>query len=375
MIDTPLIRWQVFVSTAILVLFAFMLGFSKSQDADGITYIGTIGKYPVVMFLGEGKNSLKVSGSYYYRNQGGDIHLNGSKKSGKIVLGEYSRFIMEQDVKNADLTLEQRAETLSGIWKKGSKTLPVQLRKIQSSDLKSPFDTQKMRQWAYESPYTYLKFNQPLKLIKTEMRGKSRLKWLQEPKSKFVYPYPENSKISALILEKHLENASWKLESCSNFEELDVNLGIYTTKFLSYQTIYRSACGAYPSTNFGAETFDLRKSKKLVLEDLYWFSTPPKNYGAKGWDSGDEYAKYSDKQGQILWKLIKDLGIYRNGKECEEFYPAAISTPNWYLQENGLSVMSYINHANQACTDDFLIPYGRIRKYLAPNSLLLPSKN
>lgn len=116
--------------TVMLLLFAFSTAFSQGPKL----FRGTVGKFPVTLFLQDldvGTHADQISGAYKYGSQTGYSLLNGYRNnSGNFVLVELSTANF-----SGIFTGKLSGKTFSGNWTNdgGTKILPFQLAEVRAT--------------------------------------------------------------------------------------------------------------------------------------------------------------------------------------------------------------------------------------------------
>lgn len=92
-------------------------------------FTGTIGKYPVTVYLFHTDSAVK--GSYYYNNIQEPIDINGHVTGQHMTLSNYYNEEESMEVMEGELT----GSSFEGTWTKGNKSLPFQLIRTNTSTL------------------------------------------------------------------------------------------------------------------------------------------------------------------------------------------------------------------------------------------------
>jgi hypothetical protein len=362
-----------------MVLFAFS-STALAASIDGV-YVGTLGKSEILLKLMTEKNA-GISGSYYYRNYAIDIRLEGKINKSSITLSEFGAGSTDP---TASVSLNSAGNVLSGRWasvKQPKRFLAINLRRVTSKDLsklKLPSTTM-LNKWKLEQPYDYLRFNAPLKPVKTETINGKKVQWWLEPKSKIVFLRleGESKTVNNALTDEHYRIAYNNLDCLSSFNgdfSYTPTVALYSKRILSISaSVYYYCGGAHPDGGSENLNLDLETGKELQLEDVYRFIPIPEGLKIDPSDYSESYSKYREARGAAVKKLIlNQFGGFTKGidQECSNAYSdETFSYFSWYLNAKGLVIESAFPHVAAACDNDFELPYKTLETQLAPNSPL-----
>jgi hypothetical protein len=364
---------------SLLVIFAFG-SVASAASLDGV-YVGTLGKSAIALKLETDKN-LVVTGTYYYRNHAIDIRLEGKLNKSVVSLSEFES---DRTGVTAKLSLKSAGSTFSGNWaavKQPKKFLAINLRRVTSKDLsalKLP-STAMLNKWKLEQPFDYLRFNSPLKLLRTETMNGKKVQWWVEPKSKisFLRLVNESKTVNDALTDEHYNIAFNNLDCLSSPNgdfAYTPKIALYSKRILSIAAYAEYYCGgAHPDGNAENLNLDLETGKVLAIEDVYRFVSIPEGLKIDPNDYSEAYSKYLESRGAVVKKLIlAEFGGFTKDidKECASAYTdETFSYFSWYLTAKGIVIQSSFPHVAAACDNDFELPYASLVQYLSPNSPL-----
>jgi hypothetical protein len=360
--------------TAILALASSGL----AAKIEGV-YTGTLGQSKVVFKL-EKPGGTDLSGTYFYRNHARDIQLNGTLSGSSLTLEERGLYGAEGKAK---LELKPEGNGLSGLWVdlKSGKSLAVKLHPIMPAELnalKLP-NTPLLRKWKLEEPYEYLRFDAPLKAGMLEKFNGKNVQWWLEPRSKtsFFRLAEESKAVNDALTDEHYSMASSALQ-CPNDSDgftFDPKIVLYSKRILSVTaSVYYDCGGAHPDGYFENLTLDLRIAKVLRLEDVYRFVPIPQGLNLQTQEPFELFSSFTMARAEVLTKLIlQEVQSFTTDAipDCGDLYQSDVfQFITWYLTPKGLVVQPSFPHVAAACAKDFLLPYAKLKPYLAANSPL-----
>ena len=362
--------------TAILALASSSL----AAKIEGV-YVGTLGQTSVVFKL-EKPGGTDLSGVYFYRNYARDIQLSGTLSASGLTFEE--RGLYGADSK-AKLSLKPQATGFSGTWTdlKSGKSLPVALRAVTPTDLnavKLP-STPLLRKWKLEEPYEYLRFAMPLAAGKSEQFNGKPVRWSIELKSKILFfRLPQQSKaVNDALTDEHYLMASNALQCPNDSDDgftFDPKIVLYSKRILSITgPVYYDCGGVHPDGYSENLTLDLQTGNVLTLEDLYRFAAVPTGLNLKKQEPFELFSSYTQAQAVVLKKLIlQESKTFSTDADpdCSDLYETGdvFQFISWYLTPEGLIVQPSFPHVAAVCEKDFLLPYAKLKAYLAVNSPL-----
>lgn len=177
---------------------------------------------------------------------------------------------------------------------KGGKPLELDLRLVNSSDLKSPLNAAILEYWKTEQKYSFLKFNRPLlagvwtasssklangpkaKLEPKNIKvGNLTFQYLSEASSKLSYPHLAGNKtLEPVLTSRQLEWAERSLANCrAGALTLSVTPTWADAKMISLHEQSQNACDG-SSQNDSLNL--LLGGRKAILEDVVGLELPPK---------------------------------------------------------------------------------------------------
>jgi hypothetical protein len=351
---------------------------SLAAKIEGV-YVGTLGPANMVFKL-EKPNGTDAKGMYYYRNFSRDILLNGTLSGPNVMLEERGSY--GGDAK-AKLNLKPEGTGLSGTWTdvKSGKTLVLKLRTLNPSDLeaiKLP-NTVMLRKWKLEQPYEYLRFTMPLTVGKAEEFNGKNVQWFLEPKSNVTFfRLPMQSKaVNDALTDEHYGTASNALHCPDDSPDAfsyTPKITLYSSRILSINGLaYYDCGGAHPDAYNANLTLDLQSAKVLMLEDAYRFVPFPKGLNLQTQEPFEVFSNFTLARAAVLKKLIlQEVKSFSGDADCDKVYQTehVFQFITWYFTPDGLMVQPSFPHVVAACEDDFLLPYAKLRRYLAPGSPL-----
>ena len=120
---------------------------------------------------------------------------------------------------------------------------------------------------------------------------------------------------------------------------------------------------------------DLATAKVLKLEDLYRFVAIPQGLNLQTQEPFELFSQFTLARATVLRKLIsQEVKSFSDGLnvDCADVYQSeeVFQFITWYVSPDGLVVQPSFPHVAAACENDFLLPYAKLKPYLAPNSPL-----
>ena len=264
---------------------------------------------------------------------------------------------------------------------KSSKTLVLKLRALSPSDLKviKLPNTVMLRKWKLEQPYEYLRFTTPLKVAKSEKFNAKNVQWFLEPKSKmsFFRLPAQSATVNNDLTDEHYAMASNALQCMDDSPDAfsyTPKITLYSSRILSVNGLaYYDCGGAHPDAYNANLTLDLQSAKVLTLEDAYRFVPFPKGLNLQTQEPFEVYSNFTLARAAVLKKLIlQEVKSFSGDAHCDKVYQTehVFQFITWYFTPDGLMVQPSFPHVVAACANDFLLPYARLRPYLAPGSPL-----
>ena len=356
------------------------LSSSLAAPLEGV-YLGKIGSLEVVFQLGNKNENAQFRNSYYYRKFSRDIEL--SEPTGSASLDENTFTELSPFPERAPIaTLTLNLDTLKGSYKtkETGKVLSLELTRLKSSDLKSPIAGTFMDKLRQESPFDYLKFNQPLVsglwtqanpdaktqslMQKTSSFGKYKYSYISDTKSQLSYPQLEGSlfkAVNATLQDALLDNVKNAL-SCGDWT-IDLKPVYISEKWVSINGFNNSFCGgAHPNAYPDGLTARVSDGKRVSLEDIYRFIPVPKNLD---WNTYDSYAVYIQDRGKVIIKLLKqNLPKFKKWECYDQSLSNSFDIPYWSLSPQGLVLQGDFPHVAGMCMEaKWVLSYPTIAKY------------
>ena len=370
------------VPMRLIPLLTAILGLASSSLAAKIegVYVGTLGKTNVVFKL-EKPNETDLSGVYFYRNHARDIQLSGTLSGSSLTLDEHGLYAAQS---NAKLSLKVQETGFSGTWTdlKSGKSLLLTLRAVTPADLnalKLP-STPLLRKWKLEEPYEYLRFDAPLKASRFEKFNGKNVQWWLEPRSKisFFKLTRESKAVNDALTDEHYLMASNALQCPNDSDDgftFDPKIVLYSKRILSVTgQVYYDCGGAHPDGYSENLTLDLQTGTVLKLEDLYRFAAVQKGLNLQKQEPFELFSSYTQARAVVLKKLILEVQSFTTDSDtdCRDLYETGdvFQFITWYLTPEGLIVQPSFPHVAAVCENDFLLPYAKLKPYLAVNSPL-----
>jgi hypothetical protein len=361
---------------AILVLASSSL----AAKIEGV-YAGTLGQTNVVFKL-EKPGGTDLSGAYFYRNHARDIQLDGMLSGSSLMLEEHGLYGAQSKAK---LELKPEPNGFSGTWtnRKSGKVLPVKLHAVTPAELnavKLP-NTPLLRKWKLEEPYEYLRFDTPLKAMNLEKVNGKNVQWWLEPRSKisFFRLAAQSKAVNDTLTDEYFQMASNALQCPNDSEDgftFDPKIVLYSKRILSMTaSVFYDCGGAHPDGYSENLTLDLQSATVLKLEDVYRFSAIPKGLNVQTEQPFELFSGYTQARAVVLKKLIlQEFKTFTTDPDadCKDLYETGdvFQFITWYLTPEGLIVQSSFPHVAAVCEKDFLLPYSKLKPYLAVNSPL-----
>jgi len=287
------------------------------------TYKGTIGKYPIYLYIEAYDDGTIDYSSYFYESTLQDIPLSGEIKNSKIFM--YDRWSSLETFEEL-FTLEKHEDKLVGIWIKDDKVLEVNLIEVD-------IDTDSLK-------YNRLK----LERDSVENYGNKQLVWFTEKYSKkslfrlgngFTKRQREflNPKLDTLQYNYALTGLECSAEYWIETELINDTM----ISFYEYSDIYCG--GAHPSLGIVTYNFDIKNLK--ILEDL-----------------NEIYPKLN------IFKVLKNK--YQDDDdlqdECEYFTDKSRwDYYNWLYTKEGIEIIPYFPHVLTPCKIPFLLTYKELK--------------
>ena len=384
------------VLTAILALTSSSL----AAKIEGV-YTGTLGKSNVVFKL-EKPGGTDLSGMYYYRKFSRDIQLNGTLSGSSLTLEEHGLYGAQSKAK---LSLKLEGNGFSGTWidSKSGKTLPVKLQAVTGPELNAirlP-STPLLRRWKLEEPYEYLRFDAPLKASRLEKVSGKNVQWWLEPKSNVTFfrlpgqaksaqskstqsKFAQSKSAQAKAVNDALTDEQYGMASSAlqcpndgpNGFSYTPRIAWYSQRILSVTgAAYYDCGGAHPDGYNANLTLDLATAKVLKLEDLYRFVAIRQGLNLQTQEPFELFSQFTLARATVLQKLIsQEVKSFSDGLnvDCADVYQSeeVFQFITWYVSPDGLVVQPSFPHVAAACENDFLLPYAKLKPYLASNSPL-----
>jgi hypothetical protein len=363
-----------------LVALSSSLSSSFAAPLEG-TYLGKIGSLEVVFQLSNKNENAQFKNSYYYRKYSRDIEL-GDPTGSDAVNENYFAEIGPLPERAEIATLTINLDTLKGNYKnkETGKTLPLELTRLKSNDLKSPITGAFMDKLKKESPFDYLRFNQPLVfgiwlqatpdaktqslMQKTFSLGKYKYSYISDTKAQLSTPQLQGSMFKAVnttLQDMLLDNVKNAL-GCSDWT-MDLKPVYISEKWVSVNGFTSNFCGgAHPNSYPDGLTARVVDGKKVTLEDLYRFIPVPKNLD---WNNYDSYSAYTQARGKIIIKLLEqNIPKFKKWECFDQSLSDSFDIPYWSLSPQGLVLQGDFPHVAGVCMEDkWVLPYATIAKY------------
>jgi hypothetical protein len=356
---------------------------SLAAKIEGV-YTGTLGQSRVVFKL-EKPAGNDFSGTYFYRKFSRDIQLSGTLSGSSLTLEERGLYGAQGKAK---LSLKLEVNGFSGAWvdAKSGKTFPVKLQAVTPVELnaiKLP-STPLLRQWKLKEPYEYLRFDVPLKAGRLEKSSGKNVQWWLEPKSKVAFfRLPAQSKaVNDALTDEQYGMASSALQCPNDGPDgfsYTSRIVLYSQRILSVAgSAYYDCGGAHPDGFNANLTLDLVTAKVLRLEDAYRFVAVPQGLNLQTQEPFELFSQFTLARAAVLRKLIsQEVKSFSDGLnvDCADIYQSedVFQFITWYVTPEGLVVQPSLPHVAAACENDFLLPYAKLKAYLATNSPFMNS--
>ena len=174
-------------------------------------------------------------------------------------------------------------------------------------------------------------------------------------------------------------NYARDIQTCSNDSDgftFDPKIVLYSKRILRITgPVYYDCGGAHPDGYSKNLTIDLQTGTILKLEDLYRFAAVPTGLNLQKQEPFELFSSYTQAQAVVLKKLIlQESKTFTTEAypDCNDLYETGdvFGFITWYLTPEGLIVQPSFPHVAAVCEKDFLLPYAKLKAYLAVNSPL-----
>lgn len=365
----------------ILCFFLFQSLFAFCQN-DEFYLEGTIAKSKIYMRIyvyGSPNEEPNTTSHYFYQNSLKDINLKGTQRNNVFTL-----VFKHQDTIFEKFVLKKIGNTnFKGTWsdRKG-KSFPVKLSPINFSNYKSTlvedyYGDEKLNLIKYK----FLEF----KKQKTTVYKNKEIVWYTEkhcnaPFFRLGDAFSEKSKNTVNpVLEKiHIENAIWQLNCSSDWYynmgkniSFETNFTFLNNNLLGFKTSSDWYCGgAYPDNGTTGYLIDLNTGKNYEIDDIIAFDKSVTTEKESGFNN---FVKYRETYfAPKLYAIINSDQHFVKPKENDEDTCDMTDLDKWWgditwiYTEKGIEFTPSFPHVIKACTETFLVPFEKLKKYKNP---------
>lgn len=365
----------------ILCFFVLQYIFAFSQNQEEPYLEGTIAKTKIYMSInvfGTVNEEPNTNAIYFYQNSLKDIHLEGTQKNNVFTL-----VFKHQDTIFEKFILKKVANNnFEGTWsdRKG-KSFPVKLSPIDFSNYKSTLpedyaDDEKF----YLIKHKFLEFR---KQKTTIYKGKEII-WYTEkhcnaPFFRLGDTFSEKTKnaVNPVLENMQIQNAIWQLNCSSNWYyntggniSFDTELTFLNNNLLGLKTSSDWFCGgAYPDNGTTGYLIDLNTGKNYEIDEIIAFD---KSVTTEKESNFDTWVKYRQKYfAPKLFSIVNSEQHFVKPKENDED-PCDLTdldkwwSTSWIYTEKGIEFTPSFPHVIRACSETFLVPFEKLKKYKNP---------
>jgi len=365
----------------ILCFFVFqsILVFCQNQ-----TYYleGTLAKSKIYMSInvfGSTNEEPNTNAIYFYQNSLKNIHLEGTLKNNVFTL-----VFKHQDTIFEKFILKKVANNnFEGTWSdfKG-KSFRVKLSPIDFSNYKSTLpedyaDDEKF----YLIKHKFLEF----KKQKTTIYKGKEIVWYTEkhcnaPFFRLGDTFSEKTKntVNPVLENIQIQNAIWQLNCSSNWYyntggniSFDTDFTFLNNNLIGFKIASNWYCGgAYPDNGTTGYLIDLNTGKNHEIDNIIAFD---KSVTTEKESSFDSFVKYRQNYfAPKLFAIINSEQHFIKPKENDEescdltnldFWWGDIT---WIYTEKGIEFTPSFPHVIRACSETFLVPFEKLKKYKNP---------
>lgn len=365
----------------ILCFFVFqsILVFCQNQ-----TYYleGTLAKSKIYMSInvfGSTNEEPNTNAIYFYQNSLKNIHLEGTLKNNIFTL-----VFKHQDTIFEKFVLKKVANNnFEGTWSdfKG-KSFRVKLSPIDFSNYKSTLpedyaDDEKL----YLIKHKFLEF----KKQKTTIYKGKEIVWYTEkhcnaPFFRLGDTFSEKTKntVNPVLENIQIQNAIWQLNCSSNWYyntggniSFDTDFTFLNNNLIGFKIASNWYCGgAYPDNGTTGYLIDLNTGKNHEIDNIIAFD---KSVTTEKESSFDSFVKYRQNYfAPKLFAIINSEQHFIKPKENDEescdltnldFWWGDIT---WIYTEKGIEFTPSFPHVIRACSETFLVPFEKLKKYKNP---------
>ena len=307
-----------------IALFIFSIFFGIAYQTSAQNYEGQIDQYPIY-FQVYNWDSEYFEAVYFYKNQLKNIHLSGEIKNGEIKL----KSLFHHSDTEEYFQLHQELNTLTGIWKKGNKTLNVEL---------------------YETNTEFEKLKQSkMEFVrgKTETFGEKEIVWITEKHAQLSwfrlgngFTQAQREYLNPILDKLQKEDALMGLD-CYDFVQ-SIELVLATEEMLSFKLSTSSYCGgAHPNHTLQTFNFDIVNQLQIKSLDLLY--------------------PHFDFYELVRNKYLDDDELE---KECDffsEWFKENWEYVDWVLTPKGIEFTPDYPHVGTPCEIPLMLNYEEIR--------------
>lgn len=357
-----------------------VIAFCQSQED---TYLeGTIAKSKIYMkihIFGSGTEEPNTNGVYFYQNSLKDINFEGIQKNNVFTL-----VFKHQDTIFEKFVLKKVGNTnFEGTWSNAQgKSFPVKLSQIDFSNYKST-----LLEDYYGDEKFYLIKNKFLefKKQKTTVYKNKEIVWYTEKHCDALFFRlgdtfsKKNRNIVNPVLEKiQIENTLNQLNCSSDFEynmggniEYDTELTFLNNNLLGFKTSSNWYCGgAYPDNATTGYLIDLNTGKNFEIDEIIAFD---KSVTTEKESNFDTWVKYRQNYfAPKLFAIVNSEQHFQKPKDNDEDSCDMTDLDRWWgdetwvYTEKGIEFTPSFPHVIRACTETYLVPFEKLKKYTNP---------
>lgn len=364
----------------ILCFFVFksILVFCQNQ-----TYYlqGTLAKskiYISINVFGSTTEKPNTNAIYFYQNSLKDIPLEGTFKNNEFTLTvEHNdtireKFILKKVVNN----------NFEGTWSDAKgKSFSVKLSSIDFTNYKSDLSENYIDEKLNLVKLKFIEF----KKQKTTFYKNKSIDWYSEKHCdaslfRLGDNFLENNKnkVNPVLEKIHIENILDQLNCSSSFEyntgggiAYETSLTFLNNNLLGFKTASEWFCGgAYPDTGTNGYLIDLNTGVNYEIDDIITFDKSVTTEKESGFD---RWVKYRQKYfAPKLFSIINSEQHFIKPKDTDEDPCDMTDLDRWWggitwiYTEKGIEFTPSFPHVIKSCTETYLVPFEKLKKYKNP---------
>lgn len=365
----------------VLFFFIFQSTLAFCQN-DEFYLEGTLGKSKIYMRIyefGAPDEEPNTTAIYFYQNSLKDINLRGTKKNNVLTL-----FFEQSDTIHEKFVLKKTGNNnFEGTWNNTQgKSFPVKLSPIDFSNFKSNLPEDYYGDDKLDLiKCKFLEF----KKQKTTIYNNKEIEWYTEkhcdvPFFRLGNNFSEKSKnaVNPVLESIQIQNTVWQLNCSSDYYyntgenvSFDTAFTFLNNNLLGFKISSDWYCGgAYPDNGTQGYLIDLNTGKNYEIDDVIAFD---KSVTTEKESDFDSFVKYRKKYfAPNLYVIINAEQHFEKPKENDEESCDMTNLDIWWgdetwiYTEKGIEFTPSFPHAMRACSETFLIPFEKLKKYKNP---------